>query len=97
MKSSDDKTTGKMPDIVKRSFEKETDGKQHEANRRAAGEVERRSVLGAPVDPNSSTTKGAFPPGVPPEDVVDPGRATPDAADPVSRGGDRAEDDKSRK
>src|SRR5690606_22548333 len=59
-------------DILKRSFERETDGQQHEANRDAAGEKHRRSVLGAPVDPNSPTTKGGFPPGVPPEDVVEP-------------------------
>ena len=93
MKSSDNKSSG-TPDIMKRSFEKETDGKQHEAERRATGEVERRSVLGAPVDPNSRTTKGAFPPGVPPEDVVDPGRATPDSEDLKNRSGERADDKK---
>ncbi len=79
-------------DILKRSFERETDGQQHEANRDAAGEKHRRSVLGAPVDPNSPTTKGGFPPGVPPEDVVEPGRATPGSGTVDNRSGEDSAD-----
>lgn len=79
-------------DILKRSFEKETDGKQHEANRDAAGDEHRRSILGAPVDPNSPTTKGGFPPGVPPEDVVEPGRATPGSDTVDNRSGEDSRD-----
>lgn len=83
-------------DVMTRSFEKETDRESHERGRRRAGDVQRRSVLGAPVDPNSPTTKGNFPPGLPAEDAVDPGRATPGAA-PVDNRSGRSRDDESRK
>jgi|GEM_PF-7026185 hypothetical protein len=88
MKPTDSKPQGLGTDIVKRSFEKETDGTQRAATRRATRDEERRSILGAPVDPNSSTTSGTFPPGVRPEDVVDPGRATPGSPPPENRSGD---------
>jgi len=84
-------------DILKRSFERETDGQQHEANRDAAGEKHRRSILGAPVDPNSPTTKGGFPPGVPPEDVVEPGRATPGSDTVDNRSGEDPSDREARR
>jgi len=74
-------------DAMQRSFEKETGEAQHEANRRTAGEQGGRSLMGAPVDPNSPTTKGNFPPGLPAEDAVDPGRATPGATPVDNRSG----------
>lgn len=67
-------------DIMKRSFERETE--THEQSEGAHEKGERRSLMGAPVDPNSPTTKGNFPPGLPAQDAVDPGRATP-GANPV--------------
>lgn len=77
---------------TQRSFENETRVSEHLANRQKADDKNRRSVLGAPVDPNSPTTKGNFPPGVSAEDAVDPGRATPGAA-PVDNRSGRADDD----
>ena len=82
-----DPRTGSGKDVVRRSFEKETDEAQHDANRERAGDKGRRSLMGVPVDPNSPTTKGNFPPGLPAEDAVDPGRATPGAAPVDNRSG----------
>lgn len=79
--------TASDPDILKRSFERETDKSQRKENKAAAGDRERRSLMGAPVDPNSPTTKGNFPPGLPAGDVIDPGRATPDADTVDNRSG----------
>lgn len=73
---------------TQRSFEKETAAEDRE-------EIEpkgRRSVLGAPVDPNSPTTKGNFPPRVNPGDVIDPGRATPSGPPVDNRSGRPSED-----
>lgn len=85
-----EKTTrgiGSGKDAMRRSFEKETGVAEHEANRQSAGDKDRRSLMGIPVDPNSPTTKGNFPPGLPAEDAVDPGRATPDAEPVDNRSG----------
>lgn len=78
---------------TQRSFEKETRASEHAANREKAGDESRRSVLGAPVDPNSPTTNGNFPPGLAAEDAVDPGRATP-GAEPVDNRSGRSGNDK---
>ena len=82
------------PDIMKRSFEKETEASRREANKAAAGDKDRRSLMGAPVDPNSPTTKGDFPPGVPAGDVIDPGRATPETGGVENRSGTPRRNDK---
>ncbi|HLU00465.1 MAG TPA: hypothetical protein VKZ70_12075 [Burkholderiaceae bacterium] len=76
-------------DIVRKSFERETNVKEHAEARDAVDEEGRRSLMGAPVDPNSPTTQGRFPPGLPEHDAVDPGRATPGAAPVDNRSGAR--------
>lgn len=78
-------------DATQRSFEKETARAEREEDS-ARGDEDRRSVLGAPVDPNSPTTKGNFPPGLPAQDAVDPGRATPGGV-PVDNRSGRSEDE----
>jgi hypothetical protein len=71
-----DKMKSDQPtDLRRSSFEKETTEADREDVKRPRKE-DHRSLMGAPVDPNSPTTKGNFPPGVSPEDVKDPGRAT---------------------
>lgn len=82
-----DREPGSGKDAMQRSFEKETGEAERETNRQAAGDKGRRSLMGIPVDPNSPTTKGNFPPGVPAEDAVDPGRATPGATPVENRSG----------
>ncbi|MFW7340915.1 hypothetical protein V0R37_05145 [Pollutimonas sp. H1-120] len=66
------------PDIMAESYRKETTQKERDKNTKALKEGQ-RSLVNAPVDPNSPTTRINFPPGVEPEDVSDPGRATPGA------------------
>lgn len=73
--------------VVRRSFEKETQDGQHENDPNPHHAERRRSILGAPVDPNSPTTASNFPPGVAVEDATDPGRATPGAAPVDNRSG----------
>lgn len=84
-------------DAMTRSFEKETNADEKESNRVAAGDEERRSILGAPVDPNSPTTKGNFPPGLPAGDAVDPGRTTPGSGIVENRSGTPADKKSSEK
>lgn len=71
------------------SFEKETTPKEHEKVKDAV-QGEHRSLMNAPVDPNSPTTKMNFPPGIEPEDAADPGRATPGAPPVDNRSGTRS-------
>lgn len=74
------------PDVRKESFEKETSQAEHQkVDKKVEGK--HRSMMNAPVDPNSPTTKVNFPPGVEPEDFNDPGRATPDAPPVDNRSG----------
>lgn len=82
-------------DVVRRSFEKETTESRRAENLERAGETGRRSILGAPVDPASPTTKGNFPPGLPAGDAVDPGRATPGSG-PVDNRSGRGKDQEPR-
>lgn len=84
-KTGRDTQSGK--DVTRRSFEKETSVAEREARHQVADDKGRRSLMGIPVDPNSPTTKGNFPPGLPAEDAVDPGRATPGAAPVDNRSG----------
>ena len=73
--SSDD---GNRKDIRAESFKKETSERKHAESKEKVTR-DRRSLMGAPVDPNSPTTDLNFPPGLAPEDAKDPGRATPNA------------------
>ena len=83
-----------VTEIRKSSFEKETNAAEHESKVRDADEEGRRSLMGAPVDPNSPTTKGNFPPGLPAGDAIDPGRATPGAKSVDNRSGEAHKDEK---
>ncbi|MGB6103548.1 MAG: hypothetical protein WBF88_06830 [Pusillimonas sp.] len=67
---------GKDGDIRRTSYEKETTERDHAKNEKKT-KGGHRSLMGAPVDPNSPTTNINFPPGIEPEDAADPGRATP--------------------
>ena len=91
-KEHDEDRQHQQKEATQRSFEKETDGKQHDANADAVRD--RRSVFGKHVDPNSATSTGTFPPGMPAEDVVDPGRATPKSAPVENRSGETDDKDK---
>ncbi|HWK71647.1 hypothetical protein [Pollutimonas sp. M17] len=66
------------PDIMADSYRRETTRKERDKNTKSIKEGQ-RSLVNAPVDPNSPTTRINFPPGVEPEDAADPGRATPGA------------------
>jgi hypothetical protein len=76
----------KDEEIRQASHRKETTEREHEKNRKKITEG-RRSVIGKPVDPNSLINKIQFPPGIEPEDAVDPGRATPSAPPVDNRSG----------
>jgi hypothetical protein len=81
-------TKGKDTDIREDSYKKETTEREHaKTEKKIKGE--HRSLMGAPVDPNSPTTQINFPPGVEPEDVADPGRATPGAPPVDNRSGSK--------
>jgi len=88
----DQRKPTKPKEATQRSFEKETEDKQHEAN--AAAVRERRSVFGKHIDPNSATAPGSFPPGMPAEDAVDPGRSTPNSPPVDNRSGQSDDKDK---
>lgn len=81
-------------DATTRSFEKETAGNYDAKSRELTDSDDRRSVMGAPVDPNSPTTKGNFPPGVPAQDAIDPGRKTPGAPPVDNRSGQDSDAEK---
>lgn len=49
---------------------------------------DRRTLGNHPVDPNAWTSKINIPPGIKPEDAVDPGNATPGAAPVDNRSGE---------
>ncbi len=70
--------TEKDKDILVESYKKETTESKHAENKKNKKD-DRRSLMGAPVDPNSPTTNINFPPGIEPEDAADPGRSTPGA------------------
>lgn len=61
-------------DVMRRSFEKETSVEEHAHNEARTQPPGRRSVLGAPTDPNSPTTEANIPPGVAADEARDPGR-----------------------
>src|SRR5690606_11964277 len=67
-------------DVMRRSFEKETSVEEHAHNEARTQPPGRRSVLGAPTDPNSPTTEANIPPGVAADEARDPGRMTPGSA-----------------
>lgn len=69
------------------SFRKETESEEKHAEKSRQRKEERRSMMNAPVDPNSPTTKVNIPPGIDPEDAADPGRATPGAPPVDNRSG----------
>jgi len=73
-------------DVRKDSFQKETSEQDHQKVKNKI-KGEHRSMMNAPVDPNSPTTKVNFPPGLEAEDAADPGRATPDAPPVDNRSG----------
>jgi hypothetical protein len=73
-------------DIMAESFLRETTDKERGKNTKALKE-DQRSLVNAPVDPNSATTRIDIPPGIQPEDVADPGRATPGAPAVEDRSG----------
>jgi len=81
-------TKGKDADIRRASYEKETTEREHAKNEKK-NRRGHRSLMGAPVDPNSPTTNINFPPGIEPEDAADPGRATPGAAPVDNRTGQK--------
>ena len=74
-------------DIVEDSYRKETESKEKHAKAVKERNEGRRSLMNAPVDPNSPTTKMNIPPGVEPQDAADPGRATPGAPPVENRSG----------
>lgn len=78
-----------QPDVREESFRKETTNKEHQKIKEEMDPKTHRSLMGAPTDPNSPTTKGNFPPGLAPEDAADPGRATPDAPPVDNRSGSK--------
>lgn len=69
------------------SFRKETESQEKQAEKSRQRKEERRSMMNAPVDPNSPTTKVNIPPGIDPEDAADPGRTTPGAPPVDNRSG----------
>lgn len=73
------------PDIVRQSFERET--APHERGEVRKDVYGRRSMMGAPIDHNAPTNDSSLPPGVRPEDSVEPGRATPGAPPVDNRSG----------
>lgn len=73
-------------DIMRESFRKETSARAHAKSKKKVSD-DRRSLMGAPVDPNSPTTEFNIPPGVAPEDAKDPGRSTPGAPPVDNRSG----------
>ncbi|HEY9281559.1 MAG TPA: hypothetical protein VIP51_15940 [Eoetvoesiella sp.] len=77
---------GRDEDIRRASYERETSDREHTKNKE---EIKggRRSLMGAPVDPKSPTTDINIPPGIEPEDVADPGKATPGAPPVDNRSG----------
>ena len=77
---------GKGKDISRASYDKETTEREHAENEKHI-KGKQRSWMNAPVDPNSPTTNINFPPGIEPEDAVDPGRATPGAPPTDNRSG----------
>lgn len=66
------KDTG-SPDVRLESFRKETASKAGHQPRQEA----HRSGMNMPVDPNALTADVEIPPGIHPDDLDDPGRATP--------------------
>lgn len=78
----------KGKDILRESYEKETSAREHAKNKKKVTK-DRRSLMGAPVDPNSPTTDLNFPPGLDPEDAKDPGRSTPGAPPVDNRSGQK--------
>lgn len=75
-------------DVMRRSFEKETSVEEHAHNEARTQPPGRRSVLGAPTDPNSPTTEANIPPGVADDEARDPGRMTPGSAPVDNRSGE---------
>ena len=75
----------KDTDIRRASYERETSQRAHAQNKKKV-KGDQRSVMGAPVDPNSPVVRN-FPPGLEPEDAVDPGRSTPGAPPVDNRSG----------
>jgi len=69
------------------AYRKETDSEEKHAKAVKERNEGRRSMMNAPVDPNSPTTKVNIPPGIEPQDAADPGRATPGAPPVDNRSG----------
>jgi hypothetical protein len=81
--------SSKPASTVTDSFRKETSVEEQDKVKDTMADENRRSMMGAPVDPHSPTTKDILPPGVKREDVKDPGRATPGAGPVDNRSGQR--------
>lgn len=81
--------SSKSPSVAADSFRKETSVEERDKVKDSVADKNRRSMMGAPVDPHSPTTKDILPPGVKREDVKDPGRATPGAGPVDNRSGQR--------
>jgi hypothetical protein len=74
-------------DVVDDSYRKETNSKEKHDKAVKERNEGHRSMMNAPVDPNSPTTKMNIPPGIEPQDAADPGRATPGAPPVDNRSG----------
>src|SRR5690606_24065342 len=76
-------------DIVRKSFERETNVKEHAEARDAVDEEGRSSLIGPAADPGSPPTQGLFAAALPDHVAVRPRRATPRAAPLHNRSGAR--------
>ncbi len=77
-------------DVMKESFRKETTPRDKERKKESI-HGDQRSLMNAPVDPNSPTTNINIPPGIDPADAADPGRATPGAPPVDNRSGRKSD------
>ena len=68
-------------------FDKKTRDDDAQRNKPATDTAQDRTLTNRPADPNAATTDLQIPPGIKPEDAVDPGRATPDAPPVDNRSG----------
>ena len=83
MATNDDKTS---QNARQESYRKENQKK----NQKTPGADPRPTLTNVPIDPNSPLSKGSFPPGIKPEDALDPGRQTPGAPPVDNRSGEES-------
>lgn len=89
-------TPEERKDVMRTSFEKETSPQKKRQEEDAIRRTQ-RSLMGAPMDPNSPTTRANVPPGIDSQELLDPGRSTPGAppldSDAAQKKIHKAEDD----